>query len=227
MGKVIDLTGQRFGRWTVLEYRGTAWKSRTSQWLCKCECGNTSVVSKCNLVSGISRSCGCLGKEHRLAAVTKHKMAKNPHYFAWFTMRARCNNCKHKNYDMYGGRGIRVCEEWEKDFMTFYNYVSKLPHFGEEGRTLDRINDNGDYEPGNVRWATPREQANNTRRNVFFEVNGIKYTAREYAEKYGEPYDKVYYKYIKKPRIEAKRKEKEHGYYKHIAEESSNRPHGI
>lgn len=206
MGKVIDLTGQRFGRWTVLEYKGTTGRSRTSLWLCKCDCGNVSVVTKSNLMRKVSRSCGCLGKEIRLAANTKHNMAYSPHYFAWYTMKARCNNPKHKNYKIYGARGIRVCEEWEKDFMTFYNYVSKLPHFGEEGRTLDRINDDGNYEPGNVRWATPREQANNTRRNVFFEVNGIKYTAREYAEKYGEPYDKVYYKFITKPRIEAKKK---------------------
>ena len=80
-------------------------------------------------------------------------------------MKNRCFNPKSLKYKDYGGRGITVCEEWRNDFIKYYEYVSKLPHFNEKGYSIDRINDNGNYEPGNVRWATAKEQANNTRRN--------------------------------------------------------------
>lgn len=202
---IQDLTGQKFGRLTVLEYKGPA-KDRGAMWLCECECGNKPIVRANNLRSGKSRSCGCLARERAIEKCTRHNMSNTSLYYAWNTMRSRCSNPKSHKYKMYGARGIKVCKEWENDFKKFYDYVSQLPHFEEKGRTLDRINDNGNYEPGNVRWATPGEQANNTRRNVFFEVNGIRYSPREYAEKYGEPYDKVYYKYILKPREEAKKK---------------------
>ena len=207
MGNIIDLTGQKFGKLTVLKYFGPD-KDRGATWLCRCECGNMPVVRGGNLRNGHSKSCGCVTRERALQANTKHGKAHTPLYFAWYTMNKRCKDPRSHRYKRYGQRGISVCEEWQHDFQAFYDHVSKLPHFQEKGYTLDRIDNNGNYEPGNVRWATPREQANNTRRNVFFEVNGVTYSPREYAEKFGESYDKVYYKYILAPREKAKRKEK-------------------
>ena len=204
MSRIKDITGQRFGRLTAIRHAGFA-TDRASLWECKCDCGNIKTVRRGNLLNGKTLSCGCLGKERRLSANTRHNMASSPIYFAWYTMKARCSNPGSNKYKMYGARGIKVCKEWEKDFMVFYSYVSKLPHFGEKGRTLDRIDDNGNYEPGNVRWATAREQANNTRRNIFFEVDGEKYSVRSYSEKTGIPMQKVYYEFIRKPR-EAKQK---------------------
>lgn len=199
MSKLIDITGQRFGRLTVIRKAGHA-ADRTTLWECKCDCGNTTIVRRGNIIYGRTLSCGCLGKERRAETNTKHNMSDMPLYYAWSTMRSRCANPKSHKYKMYGERGIKVCREWKNNFKAFYDHVSKLPHFGEEGRTLDRINDNGDYEPGNVRWATAKEQANNTRRNVFFEVNGERYSVRGYAEKFKIPYDRVYYNFVRKPR---------------------------
>ena len=199
MSKLIDITGQRFGRLTVMRKAGHA-ADRSTLWECKCDCGNTTIARRGNIIYGRTLSCGCLGKERRAETNTKHNMSDMPLYYAWSTMRSRCANPKSHKYKMYGERGIKVCREWKNDFKAFYDHVSKLPHFGEEGRTLDRINDNGDYEPGNVRWATAKEQANNTRRNVFFEVNGERYSVRGYAEKFGIPYDRVYYNFVRKPR---------------------------
>lgn len=206
MGNIIDLTGQKFGRWTVLRFCGL--KRRESQWECKCECGNVHVVGRGNLVSGRSQSCGCLREERLSAAISKHNMSEDPLFFAWHTMKARCYSAKNHSFKNYGARGIGVCEKWKNSFKDFYDYVSKLPHYKEKGYTLDRIDVNGNYEPGNVRWATASQQAANTRRNVFFEKDGIIYSPRSFSDKYGIPYEKVYHEFITKPKIKAKRKEK-------------------
>ena len=91
-------------------------------------------------------------------------MTKSNIYYVWSQMKNRCNNPKYKKYCDYGGRGIKVCDEWENSFQAFYEYVSQLPHYGEEGYSIDRINNDGNYEPGNVRWATKLEQRHNQRR---------------------------------------------------------------
>ena len=110
-------------------------------------------------------------------------------YEVWCSMKQRCFNPNNKRYKTYGGRGITVCEEWRNDFKTFYDYVSKLPHFGEEGRSIDRINNNGNYEPGNVRWATRKTQANNQQNTIRIEYKGITRTLNEWGEILGvNPY---------------------------------------
>lgn len=162
-GKIKNLIGQRFGRLTVVAQTNER-INRSVVWECKCDCGNTHYVQSNSLLTGRTQSCGCLLKERRGVARTTHHMSNEKIYAVWQGMRKRCFSTNHKNYADYGGRGITVCDEWNSSFEAFYNYVSQLPHFGENGYSLDRINNDGNYEPGNVRWATRKVQANNTRK---------------------------------------------------------------
>lgn len=157
------LIGDRFGRLVAVEYAGKTYDSR-HQFLCKCDCGKETVVLEKHLRSGNTKSCGCFKRDAGLAANTTHGQSKTRLYKTWACMRNRCNSPKDAKFKDYGGRGIKVCQEWQDSFEAFRNFVSKLPHFGEAGYSLDRINNDGNYEPGNVRWATPKEQRNNQRR---------------------------------------------------------------
>lgn len=163
MSRRIDITGKRFGRLTVLKIVGCN-KWREAMWLCRCDCGNEISVASNNLRRSHTQSCGCLQREATTKSNTTHGKRKTKLYSVWNTMKARCFNCNSKSYKDYGGRGIKVCDEWKNNFQAFYNYVSKLPHFCEEGYTLDRINNDGNYEPNNVRWATRKEQVHNRRK---------------------------------------------------------------
>lgn len=166
--KAIDLTGQKFGRLTVLnkaQSKKFPCGQAMSQYLCECDCGQQIVVLVSNLKSGHTKSCGCLQKQLVAERSVTHGMSTTSLYGVWNTMRQRCTNPNNRKYANYGGRGITVCDDWLNSFDSFYAHVSKLPHFDEEGYSLDRINNNGHYEPNNVRWATDKEQQNNKRNN--------------------------------------------------------------
>lgn len=155
--KLIDLRGQKFGRLTVIERAENA-KCGEARWLCKCACGKEVVVFGNALRSGNTSSCGCWRGQ-------KHGMAHSKIYQTWQDIKRRCFNPNCKEFKNYGGRGITMFSEWIDDFQKFYDYVSNLPHFDEENYSLDRIDNNGNYEPDNLRWADQKTQCRNRRNN--------------------------------------------------------------
>lgn len=184
MGAVIDLRGKMFGRLQVVERCGSE-PSGSALWLCRCDCGNECKVSSSNLRKKHTQSCGCLQRERTSAALTKHGKRHTKLYAVWNSMIGRCNRKNSTAFRDYGGRGISVCEEW-MCFPAFHEWAIKSGY--REGLSLDRIDVNGNYEPGNCRWASRVVQANNTRKNVFLECFGQSHTASEWSRIYGIKY---------------------------------------
>lgn len=178
-GKFKDLTGMTFGMLEVL--RRVENKGRKTCYECRCKCGNIKIIRGEVLTRGDTKSCGCLRREKS----TTHGLCYSKIHRTWLNIKARCYNPNATGYENYGARGIVMFEPWIHSFELFYEYVSKLPHFGEDGYSLDRENDNGNYEPGNLRWATQPQQARNTRRNVWVEYNGQKMCLKDAAEASG------------------------------------------
>ena len=188
MSNFKDLTGLRFGRWTVIE-RSTN-KGNQTMWHCKCDCGTERNVNAYALVHNGSNCCGCIHKENPNRKT--HGMSRDFISSEWRGMKSRCYNPNNKSYYDYGGRGIKVCEKWKDDLQSFYDDVSKLEHFGEKGYTLDRINNDADYEPNNVRWATKSEQNTNKRNNINITYNGKTQCLKLWAEELNIPYLTLY-----------------------------------
>lgn len=165
-----DITGNVYGRLTVLRYSHT---TSGALWVCACECGNETVVLSRTLRKGITVSCGCYGRERRLAATTKHSATtgrvNKSEYVSWTEMKSRCTNPKASFFSYYGGRGIKVCDRWMNSFTAFMEDMGEKP---SPSHTLDRIDSNGDYTPENCRWATRKEQLRNTSRTVLIEFRG-------------------------------------------------------
>lgn len=167
-----DLTGQIFGRLLVL-YRDMNYRKGRARWICRCSCGREISVIGASLLTGNTKSCGCLQRTHGLR--------KHPIYKAWCNIKTRCYNSKSKDYVNYGARGIKLNPIWEHDFQSFFDCVLSLGW--EEGLTLDRIDFNGNYDYGNLRWVPKAEQARNTRKNVM--IDGV--CASEKARQLGLP----------------------------------------
>lgn len=189
MGAKLDLTGRRFGRWLVLEETNERRKGSV-MWLCKCDCGTVRAVSASSLKTGKSVSCGCYNKE----VITSHGLSHTRLHHAWESMIDRCTNPNSKEYANYGGRGIKVCDEWLNSFEAFrdWSYANSFDMTAPRGKcTIDRIDVNGSYEPDNCRWVDMKIQCRNRRNNVVIECNGESHCLAEWAEILGEPYRKL------------------------------------
>lgn len=187
MPPLRDLSGQKFGKLTVIKRHGS--QNGHVTWDCVCDCGNTKIAQGVNLVSGITTSCGCLTSERIRAARTKHGMANTRLYRIWQDMRRRCHNPNRRHYDDYGGRGICVCEEWDNSFEEFARWAIEAGY--NDSLTIDRIDNDGNYCPDNCRWVNWTTQANNKRGNHWLEYNGERRTLREWADITGIPYSTV------------------------------------
>lgn len=180
----VDLTGQIFSRLKVISYQGKD-KHSHNLWLCVCECGNQGTYTTSVLTTENTMSCGCFRKE-TCAAIGKtnqtHGLTNAPGYKSWSHIVDRCTDPKHEHYHNYGGRGIKLHDEWLESPEKFLTHIGPRP---SAEHTVDRIENEGHYEPGNVRWATPAEQSRNTRRNIHVEYLGETYILKDLANAVG------------------------------------------
>ncbi|PFH29161.1 hypothetical protein [Burkholderia sp. JKS000303] len=176
------IPGQRFYFLTYLREAPSEPKKRRAVYLC--DCGNETIAYVANVKRGNTKSCGCFRRVHSTVKSTTHGRSRKSDraYKAWTHMRGRCMCDTDHKYPSYGGRGIKVCDRWS----SFENFLTDM---GEppSGTTIDRIDNDGDYEPGNCRWATPTEQANNRRSSRIVECGGIRMTIAQWSKKTGVP----------------------------------------
>ena len=182
MSKFVDLTGQKFGRLTVIERAEN--KGKHLLWRCKCDCGEICLAAGTHLKSGSKQSCGCLLREHAKGLSKKvnvtHGLSESRIYRTYISMKQRCYNPNIKSYKDYGGRGITVCAEWLNDFSAFYEWA--MANGYADDLTIDRKDVNGNYEPSNCRWATRKEQNNNKRNNKEITYKGETHTMAGWIE---------------------------------------------
>lgn len=186
--KAINMTGRRFGRLVVIacsERRHAAGHSRL-MWRCQCDCGGEATAATHTLTSGHSRSCGCVQREVVTQRSTKHGHSpagkSSPEYISWASAKGRCTNPSEASFSRYGGRGIRMDARWLTDFSAFLSDMGPRP---SQRYSLDRLDVNGHYEPGNCRWATAHEQAQNKRSTVRITANGETLRITEWAVRLG------------------------------------------
>lgn len=173
--QALNIEGQKFTLLTAIA--PVDMQAHAVVWLCRCECGNETRVLISRLRNGNTRSCGCLARPKT------HGMTQTAIYKIWVQINYRCTNQNCPEYPSYGGRGIFCCPQWRDSFESFYAHVNQLPHFGEKGYSLDRIDNDGGYEPSNVRWATWKNQGRNRRTNHLVTYHEETLTVTEWAER--------------------------------------------
>lgn len=198
MGKLIDITGQKFGRLTALK-RVKNDKQNCVCYLCKCDCGKEVIVRSSSLKNGNTQSCGCLQKQTAIITsknnFTKHNLSNHRIYRIYRGIKNRCYNKNEKAFINYGGRGILICEEWRNNFENFYNWAINNGY--DDNLTIDRIDVNGDYCPENCRWANRIQQANNKSNNTKIKYNNEEHTLAEWARILGYSYSTMRHRYYR------------------------------
>lgn len=189
-----DLTGIRFGKLNVIEYSHTG-KDRHPYYLCKCDCGNVKIIKAKYLKNGDTKSCGCSYILSRKLTNFKHGEKYNrkcsTEYGTYLAIKQRCYNKNNPGYKYYGGRGIVMCDEWRNSFNKFLSDVGRKPF---PKASIDRIDNNGNYEPGNCRWATKTEQNNNTSSNRAYTFNNKTLNIGQWANLYNIPRETLSYR---------------------------------
>lgn len=184
MGNKIPLEGMRFGKLVVLSEHPVR-QGKQIMWVCKCDCGNTKVINGHNLRSGASTTCGC--------SIQRHGMRNTRLWSIWDGMMKRCYNPRHEWFKRYGGRGITICDEWLQDHGAFFSWA--LSNGYKDGLTIDRIDVDKGYYPGNCRWVDMKTQLNNRSNNCVVEINGESRTIAEWADITGIKYQTIYRRY--------------------------------
>lgn len=204
MGRCIDITGLHVNHITVLERAGS--KGGQTLWKCQCSCGKIFLQTGGNLRSGRVKSCGHVRDDkaerqriaHRTIAKKKHGDSFSRLYFVWLDIRRRCDSPNNISYHHYGGRGIKVCPEWDKDYNAFKEWAMENGYNPNAARgqcTIDRIDPDGDYCPENCRWSSMTEQSNNRRNSYRITYNGETHTAHEWQDITGIPMGTIYHRY--------------------------------
>ena len=182
-----DRIGVRYGKLLVIEAMPSI-NNKISLWRCVCDCGNIVDVRGGNLNTGNTISCGCYNLECIKNRSTKHGQSKrgelSTEYKTWRSMKMRCLNKNNQAFNDYGGRGIKICDRWLDSFENFLEDMGKKP---SKNHSIDRIDNNGDYEPSNCKWATKKEQSCNRRSNKWYEHEGKRMTQKEWANYLGVP----------------------------------------
>lgn len=193
MPKALDLTGERYGNLTVIKRVANSTNGH-SNWLCRCDCGNYTVVHSGHLrEKNGTKTCGCLLKKAG-ERTYKHGKRNTRLYCIWAGIKERVLNTQNENYPLYGGRGITICQEWLGDFQAFYDW-SMANGYDENAKrvecTLDRIDVNGNYEPSNCRWVDMKKQSRNRRNTIYVDCFGKKIPLSEACENHGLNYSKM------------------------------------
>ena len=188
MATLKDLTGKKYGRWTVLRRVPYNDKANKVQWLCRCDCGEERIINSGSLLSGNSKSCGCLKREATSERIKTHGRSNERVYHIWQGIKKRCTDQNCCVFHHYGGRGISVCEEWTR-FEPFFKWATENGY--DDGLTIDRIDVNGDYSPGNCRWATQKEQKNNKRNNHYLVFKGERKSMARWCDELNLPYSTI------------------------------------
>lgn len=195
LGNRQDLTGKQFSRLTVVSFIRYDNKCKSTLWLCQCSCGKRTKTHANHLVSKHTKSCGCLQREAVKKQMTSHgetigetTWKRSKEYQTWVSMRARCFTPMSIYYKNYGGRGITVCKQW----MDFKNFLQDMGRAPSPDHSIERINNNGNYEPGNCRWATSEDQNNNKRSNKYFTFQNKQLTLARWSRELNIPYGTLY-----------------------------------
>ena len=187
--RYTDLTGQRFGK-LVAEKRYYDAERKITFWRCKCDCGAEAMVRANSLKHGRTKSCGCLRRDSNNTKKTTHGLSKTRIYNTWHAMKGRCKLESNANYPRYGGRGISVCKEWNDSFDEFYKWA--MANGYQDGLSLDRIDNNGNYCPSNCRWVTRDVQNNNREVSRNITYNGETKNLAEWCREFGLPYLRIW-----------------------------------